>query len=165
MRLSYLAAAAAASCVLSASVASASTLAYWNFDAGTDGAQVPHGTASGIFDGVIPDLSGNGNSLSVWDAGGAGFAYRSDVPTMKVPNQLSIKNTGGFPAAYNIDRNGLNGTGATPSTLTTGQFPAFTVEASYKPETGGYRTIGVKGMSAVGAGYIVCHLINQFCTN
>lgn len=131
-----------------AAAVQAGTLAYWNFDQGTADTQVPHGTASGIFDGVIPDLSGNNNSLSVWDAGGAGYAFKSDVPTMKAPNLLSIKNTGGFPAAYNIDRNGLNGTGATPSTLTTGQFPAFTVEASYKPETGGHRTI--VGRDAIG---------------
>jgi hypothetical protein len=123
------------------SIAQAGTLAYWNFDQGAVDAQVAHGTPDGIFDGTVPDLSGNNNSLSTWNASWAGFAYKNDRPTMKVPNSLSIKNTGGSPAAYHIDRNGLNGTGVTPSTLTTGQFPAFTVEASYKPETGGYRTV------------------------
>ena len=134
----------AAMSLLACVSAHADTLAYWNFDNGTAPAQVPHATADGIFDGTTPDLSGHNNSLSTWNAGGAGFAYRADHPVLpgNPTNTSSIQNTGGGPAAFNIDRNGLGQTGSNaPTSLTTGQFAAWTVEASWKPETGGNRTV------------------------
>lgn len=124
------------------SAAIGATVAYWNFNNGTAEAQVPHAGPDGIFDGTTPDASGNGNALSVWNGGGAGFKYTSDVPATNAvngtsPNTLSIKNTGGGPAAFTVDRN--NNPGGLP--LNTTAFPQFTVEASYKPENGGWRTI------------------------
>lgn len=142
MGVTRLAAAAAIASILSAaSVSFADTLAYWNFENGTVDAQVPHAGADGIFDGSTPDASGHGNALSVWNAGGAGFKYTADVPVTGVingtPNHLSIKNTGGGPAAFTVDRN--NNPANLP--LNTTAFPQWTVEASYKPESGGWRTI------------------------
>lgn len=141
MRPVLIAATAAAFAFLS-STSFAGTVAYWDFNNGTVDAQVPHAGADGIFDGSTPDVSGNGNHLSVWNAGGAGFKYTSDVPATGAvngtsPNTLSIKNTGGGPAAFSVDRNNNPGGLA----LNTTAFPQFTVEASYKPESGGWRTV------------------------
>ncbi len=131
---------AAALVILSCATSFAGTVAYWNFENGTVDAQVPHAGADGIFDGSTPDVSGNGNALSVWNAGGSGFKYTADVPATGqvngTPNHLSIKNTGGGPAAFSVDRNN-NPPGLA---LNNTAYPQFTVEASYKPENGGYRT-------------------------
>jgi hypothetical protein len=127
----------------------AGTLAYWNFENGVAGEMVPHSTPGGIFDGTTPDVSGNGNALSVWDTSGAGMRYTTDVPVAGVigtPNLLSVKNTGGGPAMFTVDRDN------TPAglALNTNAFPQFTVEASYKPETGGWRTIVGRDSRGVG---------------
>lgn len=152
MRLTSFAALAAA-CSFLSSASYAGTLAYWNFNNGTAEAQVPHAGADGIFDGSTPDVSGNGNALSVWNAGGAGFKYTSDVPATGAingtsPNTLSIKNTGGGPAAFTVDRNNNPG----GLTLNTAAFPQFTVEVSYKPENGGWRTVLGRDSRGVGTG-------------
>jgi Concanavalin A-like lectin/glucanases superfamily/PEP-CTERM motif len=122
--------------------ARAQTIAYWNFETGVPGQPVPHSTPDGIFDGTTPDVSGSNNPLSVWNVGGAGFAYRSDVPVIGqvngTPSTRSIKNTGGAPSAFSIDR---NGNPAPPTPLNTATFGQFTVEASFKPENGGFRTL------------------------
>ncbi len=122
----------------------AETVAYWSFENGTANEPVPHSTPAGVFDGTIPDLSGNGNQLSTWtEGGGAGFAYRAevpypDVPRLGVPNRFSIKNTGSFPATFTSSADSQP-TGINADTFTPAR---FTVEASYKPEaTGGYRTV------------------------
>jgi hypothetical protein len=115
----------------------ANTLAHWRFEAGPAGAQLDHldpNFGYPNFSADVPDSSGNGNALSVWDEGGAGFAYRSDVPAPTLANgdanNFSIKNTGGGPAAY---------TG--PGVMRTIEPSAFTVEASFKLENGGFRTL------------------------
>lgn len=124
-------------------LASAATVAQWRFEGGTPGTDVPHAGAGGAFDGVVPDVSGNGNSLSAWAQGGsAGYGFRADVPFAVTPlngapNGVSIKNTGGNPGMF------TNSGASSPSgtNIETMMPTAFTIEASYKPENGGYRTI------------------------
>jgi hypothetical protein len=127
--------------VLGTHAAQAATVAHWRFEAGPAGANVPHTTASGVFQGTVPDESGNGNHLSVWSQGGAsGYAFRADVPRPSLAqtgetNRFSVKNTGSYPALFT----GGSPTGLNARTITPAR---FTVEASYKPEaTGGYRTV------------------------
>jgi hypothetical protein len=117
------------------------TVAYWRFENGTAGQPVPHAGADGAFDPTTPDVSGNGNGLSAFtQASYAGFNYRANTPAPVVPNtlqtnNLSVQNTGGFPAfSTGPGATGLNATTITPA--------AFTIEASYKGEAvGGNRTI------------------------
>ena len=118
------------------------TVAYWRFENGPANAIVAHGGADGAFSGAIMDVSGNGNNLSAWTAGGyAGFVYRSDVPYALVPqsaaiNRFSVENTGSYPALF-TSAAGSSPTGINAETMTPAQ---FTVEASYKAEAnGGYR--------------------------
>jgi hypothetical protein len=121
----------------------AGTVAYWRWETGPANSNVVHTLPAGQFEGTIPDVSGNGNNLSVWDqGGGAGYQYRSDVPFATVPgtgaaNNFSVKNTGGGPAMFTTSSvsmpSGVDAETMTPS--------AFTIEASYKPENGGYRTV------------------------
>ena len=133
----------AMSLLLTASAVSAATVAQWRFENGTAGTDVPHTGPDGTFDGVITDVSGNGNNLSAWSqGGGTGYAYRSDVPYTltplnSVPNTLSVKNTGGGPGMF-TNRVGAPASATNIETITP---TAFTIEVSYKPENGGHRTI------------------------
>ena len=127
-----------------AATVQAATVAYWRFEGGPANAFVPHAGPDGSFDGSTPDVSGNGNSLSVWSqGGGSGFAYRTDVPFATVSpssaaNQFSIQNTGPYPAAF-TSAAGSSPTGINAQTMTPAQ---FTIEASYKPEANAaYRTV------------------------
>ena len=127
-----------------ASSVHAATVAYWRFETGPANTDVPHAGGDGAFDGVIPDVSGNGNSLSAWSQGGwAGFAYRAAVPFATVPqsgstNRFCIKNTGSYPALFTSASNSVP-TGLNAQTMTPAQ---FTIEASYKAEaSAGYRTV------------------------
>jgi len=134
-----LAAAAWAICV----PAFAGTVAYWRWETGPANTNVVHTIGAGQFEGTIPDVSGNGNTLSVWEqGGGAGYQYRTDVPFSTVPgtgaaNNFSVKNTGGGPAMFTGSSvsmpSGVDAETMMPS--------AFTVEASWKPENGGFRTV------------------------
>ncbi|HEY3267288.1 MAG TPA: carboxypeptidase regulatory-like domain-containing protein [Armatimonadota bacterium] len=88
----------------------------------------------GVWSADVADSSGNGNALSVWTgAAWAGYVYKSDVPFSSIPqtgvaNNFSVKNSGGSPGMWN-------------NTLRTWSPSAWTVEASFKPENGGWRTI------------------------
>lgn len=121
----------------------AATVAHWRWEEGPAGTNVPHTIGAGQFEATIPDVSGNGNHLSVWEnGGGAGYQYRSDVPYWVQPgtgnaNNFSVKNTGGGPAMFTDSAVSLP-TGVNIETMTPS---AFTVEASWKPETGGHRTV------------------------
>lgn len=122
--------------ILSVAPAGAGTVAYWRFEEGPADANVPHGGLPGgaFYPGTL-DSSGNGNHLSVWTEGWAGYAYRTDVASPFVPltgaaNNFSVQNTGGFPAMFTDS--------AAMRTMTPS---AFTIEVSFKPETGGYRTL------------------------
>ena len=114
----------------------ANTVAYWRFEGGTPGSPVVHTGPNGVYYPDIPDVSGNGNHLSVWQTGdGGGYNYRSEVGTTRIrltgeSNQRSVKNAGGGPAMW-CSADGLQY--LSPA--------AFTVEAIVKLENGGYRTI------------------------
>ena len=137
--------AAVAAVSLTAASAQADTLGYWRFEDGTAGTDIVHNGDVGFYGSDIPDVSGNNNDLSVWETGGgAGYGYRAEVPFAVVPqtgevNNLSVRNTGGGPAMYTVDRNGLSSNAG--AALNTAAFSAFTVEASWKPEVGGFRTL------------------------
>lgn len=111
------------------------TVAYWRFEEGPADTQVPHGGLNGgqYYEGTA-DSSGNGYGLSVWDESGAGYRYRNDVGMTTVngqANNFSVKNSGGGPAMWTATADGINSVA-----------PAqFTIEASFKLENGGYKTI------------------------
>ncbi|GMV98743.1 MAG: hypothetical protein AMXMBFR83_30910 [Phycisphaerae bacterium] len=113
-------------------------MAYWRFEEGPAGGKVPHGgLGDGQFYPGVADSSGNGNALSAWtEADWAGMAYRTDVAAGTIPqtgaaNNFSVQNTGGFPGMFTQ-------TGSPMQTMTPA---AFTIEVSFKPETGGWRTL------------------------
>lgn len=122
-----------------ASSAHANTLAYWRFEDGPADTDVLHDGDPGFpnYGEDVVDSSGNGNELSMWETGGgAGFVYRTDVTNSTIPqtgetNNFSMKNTGGGPASY-TEPGGV---------LSTIQPAAWTIEASFKVEDGGHRTI------------------------
>ncbi len=123
--------------LISISWAKASTVAYWRFEEGPADANVTHGgQAAGVFYPGVMDSSGNGNALSVWAEGWAGYAYRTDLPATVIPltgaaNNFSVQNTGSYPVMFT----------QTGSAMQTISPAAFTIEVSFKPETGGYRTL------------------------
>jgi hypothetical protein len=142
----------------------AATVAHWRWEEGPAGTNVPHTIGAGQFEATIPDVSGNGNHLSVWEnGGGAGYQYRSDVPYWIQPgngntNNFSVKNTGGGPAMFTDSAVSLP-TGVNIETMTPG---AFTVEASWKPEAGGHRTVvGRDGQNVATAGGAISSLYLQ----
>ena len=120
-----------------ATTADAGTVAYWRFEDGPADANVVHiAGADNTYSADVADVSGNGNHLSAWNTGGCcGYAYRTDKPGAVVPqtgaaNNFAVSNTGGGPGMYT----GASGIQSiTPA--------AFTIEASFKLENGGYRTI------------------------
>ncbi|AQT69109.1 Arabinoxylan arabinofuranohydrolase precursor [Anaerohalosphaera lusitana] len=110
--------------------------AYWRFEGGPAGAQVPNPNPGGIFHLSVTDSSGNGNELSVWDQGNGGYVFRPQVPSSLVTqteaaNHFSVKNSGSFPGMW-----------TSPYDLVSRISPAaFTVEATFKLENGGFRTL------------------------
>jgi len=117
-----------------ADMAHAGTVAYWRFEEGPVYAPVLHGTAAGIFCPGTLDSSGNGNHLSVFAEGWAGYGYRADVSSSILQsgadNRFSVQNTGVHPAMF---------TGS--EAMRTMTPSAFTIEVSFKPESGGFRTL------------------------
>src|SRR5262245_51018993 len=93
----------------------AAPVAYWRWETGPANTPVLHSGAGGQFDGQIPDVTGNGNTLSAWDQGGGpGYEYRTDVPFATVPqtsaaNNFSVKNTGGVPGMFTTSSASLPG--------------------------------------------------------
>jgi hypothetical protein len=110
--------------------AAADTVGYWRFEDGPGPVTKPYGAI---------DSSGNGYHMDPWTAGDwAGFEYRTDVAGsvlevdgVYLPNQYSIKNTGGYPGMATEPGAGIQS--ITPA--------AFTIEATFKLENGGYKTI------------------------
>ncbi|AQQ08664.1 Immunoglobulin I-set domain protein [Sedimentisphaera cyanobacteriorum] len=134
----------AAQIFLLQSLAVGDTVAYWRFEDGIADAQVLHGAGEGQFAADIPDSSGNGNALSVWNETFAGYGFRSEVGYDTVPytgqaNNLSVKNTGGLPGMFTE-------TGSQISTIEPAQ---FTIEATFKLENGDYR--GIIGRDSQGS--------------
>lgn len=124
--------------VLGALSASAATTAWWRFEEGPANANVArNGQPDGTFYGAVADSSGNGYNLSAWSDGSyAGYVYRSAVGASTLPlngaaNNYSVKNTGGNPAMWSETGSGLQ----------TWSPSAWTIEATFKLENGGYRTI------------------------
>ena len=115
----------------------AGTVAYWRFEEGAPGVQMDRGgQPDGVYHPAALDNSGNGYELSVWNSSWAGYAYNANVGGPEVngsPNTLSVKNTGGSPAMWTSSDDAIRNR----------PFPAFTVEATFKLENGGYRTIAV----------------------
>jgi hypothetical protein len=114
----------------------ASTVAYWRFEDGPAGSNVNrNGQPDGTYFPGTADSSGNGYDLSAWsNGGGAGYAYNANTggPTVSGnPNNLSVKNTGGFPAMWT----------SSDDAIRTQTFAQFTIEATFKLENGGFRTI------------------------
>ncbi|OXU14668.1 family 43 glycosylhydrolase [Sedimentisphaera salicampi] len=127
---------------LSASSVQAETAAYWRFEEGPAGGAVqkPFGAL---------DISGNGNHLDPGtQAGQQGFRYKSETAYPALPetgdsNLFSIKNTGSFPSLETRSQDSNEGQGSCPTgidleTITPSE---FTIEAIFKPEDGGYRTV------------------------
>ncbi len=123
-------------CLVISCSATAGTVAYWNFEEGTAGSAVTHGgNADGVFYAGALDASGNGNDLSVWAEGWAGFAYRSNAAAPQTPltgqqNMLSVQNSGSYPAMF-----------TNAESIRTMEPLAWTVEVAFMPENGGWRTI------------------------
>jgi hypothetical protein len=119
-------------CVISVNAA---TVSYWRFEEGPGDAPVSHGGAgNGVYYEGTADSSGNGYGLSVFAEGWAGYVYSTDTAFSSVggaANTFSVKNSGGYPAMFTDTADAINGI----------QPAAFTVEASFKLENGGYRTI------------------------
>ena len=119
-----------------------STVAYWRFEEGPAESVVskPFGAK---------DVSGNGNHLDPWgDSGSDSSKYKGDVAFSTIPlsgaaNTLSVRNVGTVPSMQTRSENQSYGSGSYPSgvdieSITPSQ---FTIEAFFKPESGGYRTI------------------------
>ncbi|OXU16152.1 LamG-like jellyroll fold domain-containing protein [Sedimentisphaera salicampi] len=126
----------AAQIFLLQSLAVGETIAYWRFEEGPADAQVLHGAGEGQFAPDIPDASGNGNDLSVWNESFAGYGFRSEVGYDTVPytgqaNNFSVKNTGSSPGMFT----------QTGSQISTIEPSEFTIEATFRLENGGYRGI------------------------
>lgn len=153
------------SATIISSVASANTVAYWRFEDGPADTDVNHIAVDGnTWSADIADVSGNGHDLSTWITGGCcGYGYRSDVPAGTIAatgatNNFSVQNTGGAPGMF---------TG--PTGIQSITPAAFTVEASFKLEDGGYRTVVGRDSTDVAdsnrelaAFYLIKHPDNAF---
>jgi hypothetical protein len=124
-----------------------STVAYWRFEEGPNNGQLSHTVADGVYQQAVADSSGNGYGLSAWTSGAWGSSiYRNNtLPATTIPqtgaaNNFSVKNSGGYPGMF-TDPN------AAISSIT---LPQFTIEATFEPENGGWRTI--VGRDSRGAG-------------
>jgi hypothetical protein len=118
------------------------TVAYWRFEEGPADSKVPHGgLGNGVFYPGTADHSGSGNDLSAWSESLGAHSYRGEVPSSSVPqtgaaNQFSVQNADAYPGLFT----------SSPEAVLVGfdierWTPAvFTIEASFKPEEGGYRT-------------------------
>jgi 1-phosphatidylinositol phosphodiesterase len=108
--------------------------AYWRFEKGPENEAVQHPVAGGVYFAAVKDSSSNGNELSVWDEGWAGYTYNADLGYTKVSglaNNFCVKNIGPDPSMWTQTTDPING--ISPA--------AFTVEAMFKLADGGYRTI------------------------
>jgi hypothetical protein len=132
------------------SVASATTVAYWRFDDVGDadieqwgpvaaGNPLPDSDGQTVWRKAAHDWSGNGNDLTTWELGWAGFNWSDDVPAAQVPltgaeNQLSMVHTGAMgccPSSMTWSEQSLP-SGTNIETMTPA---AFTIEASFKAES------------------------------
>ncbi len=123
--------------IFAAVKADAATVAYWRFESGPANTDVPHTAANGVYSADIEDVSGNGYHLSTWTTGDwAGYRYRSLVAGSPISrtgedNNYSVQNTGAFPGMFTSSTDAIRS--ITPA--------AFTIEATFKLESGNHRTI------------------------
>ncbi len=138
-------------CVMGlASTVAAGTVAYWRFDDVGDtgieqwgpvaaGNPLPDSDGQSVWRKAAHDWSGNGNHLTTWELGWAGFNWSDDVPAAQVPltgaeNQLSMVHTGAMgccPSSMTWSEQSLP-SGTNIETMTPA---AFTIEASFKAES------------------------------
>ena len=120
----------------------AETVAWWRFDNGIGGAAVESTHEATVYQGGIPDYSGNGNVLlSFWDEDAPGngtIYYDTEVPpVVSGGNVLSIRSQGSWPSMFtwsNESKPTLD--------LETIELREWTVEAFIKPgAVNGHRTI------------------------
>jgi hypothetical protein len=123
------------------------TVADWRFEEGPNNGLLYHTVGDGVYQQAVADSSGNGYGLSAWTAGSWGSSvYRNNtLPVTTIPqtgqaNNFSVKNSGGYPGMFTDPTAAIR-------TITPAQ---FTIEAAFKPENGGYRTI--VGRDSRGAG-------------
>jgi hypothetical protein len=123
-----------------------STVAYWRFEEGPSDGLLYHTVADGVYQQAVADSSGNGFGLSAWTSGawGSSFYRNNTLPGPTIPlvgaNNFCVKNAGGNPGMFTDPSAAIR-------TITPAQ---FTIEAMFKPETGGWRTI--VGRDSLGAG-------------
>lgn len=129
--------AAVAALLCQTGISLGSTVAWWRFEEGpADGKVLKGGQPNGVFYPGVADSSGNGNALSAWtEDDWAGEAYRTDVGNSVIPqtgaaNNFSVQNTGDYPGMFTDS-----------AAMRTWQPSAFTIEVSFKPRTGDYRTL------------------------
>ena len=135
---------AALVCLIAGASLQGATLAWWRFEEGPEGANIDrNGQPDGVFYGAIQDLSGNGNHLSAWSDGDwATHTYRDDVSSGQISpglssNYFSVKNAGAYPGMF-TDSAASEPVGIDLETI---EPLAWTIEASFKPESGSWRTV------------------------
>lgn len=111
--------------------ADAATVAYWRFEEGPAGTNVPHGADTGVYSPDLLDSSGNGNALSAWNS--SQFAFRDaaavdTVPRTGAANALSVKNITNNPTMWT-------------TALSDWEPAQWTIEATFKSENGGHKTL------------------------
>lgn len=112
----------------------AKTVAYWRFEEGPAGYPLLHPAPDGVFYESVVDTSYNDNELSVWNEDWAGYTYVTDLGFTVVnglPNRFSVRNSGPSPSMWTSTADPINL--ISPA--------AFTIEAMFKLENGGFRTI------------------------
>jgi hypothetical protein len=119
------------------------TAAYWRFEEGPADSPVAHGgLGDGVFYPGVQDVSGKGNHLSVWSETSGGHTYRPEVPSDAVP-QITADNT--FSVQHTDTEPGLFTSSADAGSLVldieTWTPAVFSIEASFKPQSGDHRTI------------------------
>ena len=105
----------------------ASTVAYWRFEAGLDGAAVPDTAGKTSYQIGINDVSGNGNVLCAWNSTHRGQIFNAEVAQATIPatgqaNQLSLQG-GKFSQvthrySFNVDGQAEDSVGTADLTLT-----------------------------------------------
>jgi hypothetical protein len=148
----------------------ADTVAYWRFEEGPADSLVSHGgLANGEFYPGVSDVSGKGNHLSAWSETLGAHIYRDEVNSTVIPwsnadNNFCVQNNDEHPGLF------TSSAAADPGSLLidieTWTPVAFTIEASFKPQSGGYRTIvGRDGMNVTTAGGNLAALYFQIQDN
>jgi 1-phosphatidylinositol phosphodiesterase len=122
--------------VIATSPVIAGTVAYWRFEEGPANVPVAHPVSDGVYHAAVADSSGNGNELSVWNEGWAGYTYQTDTAYPMVlqtgaANHFSVRTNGPSPSMWTNTSDPIRS--ISPA--------AFTIEATFKLANGDYRTL------------------------